>query len=142
MPHDLIVLLGSSRTSVVEPQGQAYNLRRFELTLNIEKIDVQYDYKNLPPEYGPAPSLREMYSNEIFPLRIYIDRGGVSPAHVSFMSRPVGDITELHLDLNLEKNIIQFRFATHQPDVLVDGLVALGASVDMPGEEVSDVQDA
>jgi hypothetical protein len=112
--------------------------------MNIDKVDAQFDYADLPPRYIPAPQQREIYNSKIFPLRIYIDRSGDSPAHVSFISRPVGCITKLHLDLNAppQKSIIQFCFAKHQPDALVDGLVALGASVDMPGEEASDAQDA
>lgn len=145
MPYDLLVLIGASQTSVVEPQGQACNLRRFKLDLTADKpFNVQTDYSDFPPRYVLPPTQREIYNNQVFPLHIYIDRSGFTPPRVSFMARPVSHIAELHLNLVAppEKNSIQFRFMTHQPDILVEGLVALGASVDMPGEEASHAQDA
>lgn len=145
MTHDLLVLIGPSRTAVVEPEGQACNLRQFKLDLTADKpFDIVTDYRDFPPRFVPPPSQREIYNNQVFPLHIYIDRSGVTPVHISLMSRPIGRILELHLDLvgPPGKNTIQFLFATHQPDILVEGLVALGASVDMPGEEAPHAQDA
>lgn len=133
MPYDLTVLLGSSRISVVEPQGQACNLIKCTLNLTAKEETSLLLYDG-DPRYVPAPQPQEIYNSEIFSLRIYVDRSQKMPCHVSFGSRPVGHLAELHVDLTPEKHIIQFRFDKPQPDILVDGLVALGASVDMPGE--------
>ena len=134
MTYNLTLQIGPHENVIIDEGQYRPEVTHAYIELTPENCTVTLEpSENASPE-RILPYPRNINSNTDFPLRLYIDRRGDTSNLVFFKGRPVGRLLQVGIRITPEKRILTFRFATPQPKELVDGLVALGAEVDMPGE--------
>lgn len=132
--HDLCVQIGPHEHVALNEQGNLICLEHFRLNTDQNELFFKY-VKEDNPYSLPPDSLNH---NDAYPLRIYARQQAIKESLFStFKGRPFGCLQTVHIEWDMnpnEKRQLRFVFAQQPHPDLLEGLVALGAEVEVLGE--------
>jgi len=131
--YNLCVQIGPDHQVALNEHGQLICLAHFVLDTE-DGLSFKYIKDDNPYSFPPT----DLNNNAVYPLRIYARQTAIKETlYTTFNSRPFGYLKHVHIEWDSnpsEKRTLHFVFVQQPHPELLDGLVALGAEVEVLGE--------